>query len=90
MINVSASYFRFYVKQFLDDDDNYDMAYDEPSAQDLGDVYGDINDDLELQVVENPYYGCEVETSSNNSRVTSTNVPSMEVITSRQNDYYEI
>ena len=66
------------------------MVYVDPPAEELGDVYGDINDDLELQVVENPYYGSEVETSPNNSRVTRTNVPNMEVITSRQNDYYGI
>ena len=90
MINVSASYFRFYVNQFLDDDDNYDMVYDERSAQDLGDVYGDINDDLALQVVENPYYGDDVATNHSRSGMPSTSRNDMEVITSRKNDYYEM
>ena len=66
------------------------MVYDEPPAEVSGDVYGDINDDLELQVVENPYYGYEVETNHSRSRMPSTNRNDMEVITSRQNDYYEM
>ena len=56
----------------------------------MGDVYGDVNDDLELQVVENPYYGDEVETNQNSTRTPSTDMNNMEVITSRQNDYYEM
>ena len=66
------------------------MAYEEPSAENLGDIYGDVNDNLELQVVENPYYECEEETNRNQNRISSPDRNNTEVITSRQNDYYEI
>lgn len=66
------------------------MAYDEPPTEVFGDVYGDMNDNLELQVVDNPYYGDELETNPNRSRIPSNTMNDMEVITSRQNDYYEM
>ena len=66
------------------------MAYEESPGEVVGDVYGDINDDLELQVVQNPYYGDELETSHNDTGSQATNRQDMEVITSRQNDYYEM
>ena len=71
-------------------DDDYDIAYDEQPVENFGDVYGNVNDDLELQVVENPYYDQEVETSQGNIRIPSTNTNDVEMITSRQNDYYEM
>ena len=66
------------------------MAYAEPPADAIGDVYGDLNDSLELQVVQNPYYGGEVEANQNDIRPQNTDRNDMEMITSRQNDYYEM
>ena len=68
---------------------NYEMAYDIVLEENVGDVYGDINDTIELQVVENPYYGSEVETNPTNFGIVSIDRNDMEIFTSRQNEYYE-
>ena len=81
--------FIFHVHSFPGDD-NHDIAYDEPLTEDVGDVHGDVNDDLELQVAHNPYYGGEIETNHSSSRMPSNNMPDMQIITCRQNDYYEM
>ena len=79
----------FHVFRFSGDD-NYDIAYEEPTLENFGDVYGDVSDDIELQVVENPYYGDEEETNQNSKMMPSSNMENLKMITSRQNDYYEM
>ena len=66
------------------------MAYAAPSEENFNYVYGDVNDDLELQVIENPYYGDELETEQPRTRTPISNMNNIELITSRQNDYYEM
>ena len=68
----------------------YDVAYDIGSEGIVGNVYGDIDDAMELQVVENPYYGSEIEANSTNIGINSSNKNDMEIFTSRKNDYYEL
>ena len=54
------------------------MAYEA-----FGDVYVDLNDNVELQVAQNPYYESEVETNHNSIRIPNNNMNDMEVITTR-------
>ena len=65
-------------------------SHEDPPAEAFGDVYGDLNDNVELQVAQNPYYEGEVETNHNSIRIPNINMNDMEVITSRENDYYEM
>ena len=68
------------------------MMADEITNEDYGDVYGDVNDDLEFQTVQNPYYGGEeqmdINTTSTKSPRPDTN--NTEVVTLTKNDYYEM
>ena len=34
--------------------------YDGVDKQPEGDIYGDVNEDIDLQIIQNPYYGGEV------------------------------
>ena len=59
--------------------------------EDHGLVYGNLNEDFELQNIQNPYYDSNVQT--NNLNVTTADSPSSdqtEVIALTNNVYYEI
>ena len=75
---------------WLSGKNHYDMAYEDSPSETFGDVYGDLNDNVELQVAQNPYYESEVETHHNSIRIPNNNMNDMEVITTRENDYYEM
>ena len=66
------------------------MVYEEPLEDNLGAIHENLNDDIEVQVVENPYYECGVETNHQSNRISSPDRNGTEIITSRQNDYYEM
>ena len=83
--------------QFLDDDDNYDMVEEERMKENVGDIYGDIDEDLDIQgsdfqVVQNPYYGgdgdigLEIKRPKDRSRKSNET----EIITKTKNVYYEM
>ena len=50
----------------------------------------DVNEDLYMEAVQNPYYGCDVniDINSQDIRTETSNRDDMEVITSIGNDYY--
>ena len=68
------------------------MANDENIDDNLGNIYGNPDEDLDFQVVQNPYYGGEIEMHPNeiSSSMNNLNTNHIEVITSTQNDYYEM
>lgn len=56
-----------------------------------GDIYGDIDEDVDFQVIQNPYYDGEIKMSplnTNNARKT-TNLKDTEAVTVTHNIYYE-
>ena len=70
----------------------YDMIGHDKGNEDHGNIYGDVNDDLEFQTVQNPYYGGEEEIDIN-TNITGTARPdtnNTEVVTLTKNDYYEM
>ena len=70
----------------------YDMIADDKRNEDYGNVYGEVNDDLEFQPVQNPYFGGEEEMDINtNSTATQRpNTNNTQVVTLAKNDYYEM
>ena len=52
-------------------DDNYDAVNDERS----GEIYGNIDDEIEFQTMQNPYYGGEIDDAST-------------IVKTSQNPYY--
>ena len=56
----------------------------------LENIYGNPEEDLDFQVVQNPYYGGEVEINQNevSIQMQDLSINNTEVITSIQNDYY--
>ena len=73
------------------DVDNEGMPGEENIERNSGDVYGE-NVDLDFQIVDNPYYGGEVEIDQNGECVSMNdlNLNNTHIITSTQNDYYEM
>ena len=67
------------------------IAHEKPN-EDCGDIYGDVNDDLEFQTLQNPYYGGEEETdiNINITEMPRPNTNNTEVVTLAKNDYYEM
>ena len=65
------------------------MIGGEKTNEDCGNVYGDVNDDLEFQTVQNPYYGDEEEinVNTNSFKTPGSNTNPTEVITLTKNDY---
>ena len=53
------------------------------------DVYGDINEDLDTDIVHNPYYGGEVETGRKTTMYSYKN-DNTDIITSTKNIYYDM
>ena len=55
-------------------------------------VYGDVNEDIEFELVQNPYYGGDVNINTNHEHTqgTMSTMTNMEVITSTSNTYYKI
>ena len=56
-IRFSNNYFLYVYFYYLVLDDGYDMAYDQDSRR----GQGDATKDTEHEVVQNPYYGTDVE-----------------------------
>ncbi len=74
------------------EDDGYDIEADVGINPEPGDIYGDINEEIEFQVIDNPYYGGEIELGAqrtNNAR-KKANLNDVEVVTSVRNIYYEM
>ena len=47
---------------FLIEIENYDdNDYDEVNEPPSGDIYGDVNEDIEFQTIQNPYYAEELD-----------------------------
>ena len=68
------------------------MANEENNDDNLGNIYGNPDEDLDFQVVQNPYYEGEVEMHPNevSAPMNNLNMSNIEVITSTQNDYYKM
>ena len=46
----------------MTDNEDYDeINYDEINLQSNGNVHGNINEEIEFQTIQNPYYGGEIE-----------------------------
>ena len=80
-----------YLRSYLDED-HYDMVNEQIDGDNNENVYGDVNDDLEFKVVQNPYYGGDVNINTNheNTHGAMSSMTHMEVITSTSNTYYEM
>ena len=72
-------------------DDNEGMVDGKDIQEHSGDIYGE-DVDLDFHVVENPYYGGEVEMDQNGDIIpmNDINMSNKEVILSIHNDYYEM
>ena len=66
------------------------MAEIEECDGEVGNVYGAIDDDLELQTIDNPYYGGEVDMLPENERHQRYNpgAGNMEIVAAQSNIYY--
>ena len=66
------------------------MAETEEFDRDTNNVYGAIDEDLELQTIDNPYYGGEVYMASENDRQQRCDPGerNMEMVTAQSNIYY--
>ena len=58
----------------------------------MGEIYGNTDEDFDLQVIQNTYYGGEVDMGQDGFSIpmNNLNINDAEVITSIQNDYYEM
>ena len=65
------------------------MVSEEGTNENTGDIYGDINEDPKLRIIQNPYYGSEVEMDSENEE-NSPNLNNAETVTTIKNVYYEL
>ena len=77
-----SSIYNIYLYLSGSEEDNYD-AVEEPNRA-SGDLYGDINEDTDLQIVQNPYYGDVMEMGDSTQALNNT-----QVITAQTNIYYE-
>ena len=70
----------------------YDIVGNENINEQYGNVYGDVNDDLEFETVQNPYYegDDEINAHTNIIETPDPNTSHAEVITVTKNDYYEM
>ena len=73
------------------------MVEEERINENAGDIYGDIDEDLdiqdsEFQVVQNPYYGGDGDIGLENKQPKKRNRKSNEVemVTKTKNVYYEM
>ena len=73
------------------------MVDEEGINEKAGDIYGDIDEDLniqdsEFQVVQNPYYGGDADIGLENKQTKKRNRKSneTEMITKTKNVYYEM
>ena len=66
------------------------MVDDEVVNGEIGNVYGAIEDDIEFQTIDNPYYGGEVDLASanNGDQRNNPNERDLEIITATSNIYY--
>ena len=73
------------------DDDNYDSINYSITGDNIANVYGDIGEDPEFQIMHNPYYGDdEIITSEFSSNRRGKSDPyTTEAITAQTNIYYE-
>ena len=73
-------------------DDGYDVEPMHTNNHNSGGRYRDINEGLELNVIDNPYYGGELEPIDQSSIRFGQNITSndVEVVTARSNIYYEM
>ena len=72
-----------------EEDDGYDMVNELESPNELENMYGDIDEDLELNETQNPYYGYDVEEDAQNRYNQTENLEST-IITTTKNIYYEM
>ena len=73
-----------------DESGNYD-GIEQDRVQDHGEIYGDVEEDLEFQnVTQNPYYGIDVEMKNDRTSKTRGGSSQTEIITRTSNVYYEI
>ena len=73
------------------------MVEEERINENAGDIYGDIDEDLdiqdsEFQVVQNPYYGGDPDIGLENKKTKKRNRKSNEtvMVTKTKNVYYEM
>ena len=72
-----------------EEDDGYNMVNELESTNELENMYGDVNEDLELNETQNPYYGNDVEVDTQNRYNQIENLDST-IITTTKNIYYEM
>ena len=79
------------LKQYQKDDD-HQVRTETENARSSFEVSGDINQDNKFQVVQNPYYGDEIELDSQPLKDIKGKVDlkNAEVITVTTNIYYEM
>ena len=75
-----------------DDNDRYDDEPETSNNPDFSDIYGSINEHIEFQIMENPYYDDDEEmdnihTTAGNNK---TGLNNSEVVTAQDNIYYEL
>ena len=89
-INIVGKYFYRKIIHIKEHDDGYDMVEYEETNDETGNIYGEIAEDLELQTIDNPYYGGEVDMDSVNNRGNRNNPNNdkEEIITATSNIYY--
>ena len=68
------------------------MVTEARSNRDSGDIYGNIDEGIEFQAIQNPYYDGEIEMSAQNTNNVKkkTNLNDVEVVTVTHNTYYEM
>ena len=70
------------------DEDNYDTLYD-TTGHKTGGINGNVTENQEFQITQNPYYGDEVEVNAANNRNGNLVLNNGDVVTVQQNLYYE-
>ena len=53
-------------------------------------IYGDLSNDNEFIVIQNPYYGGNPEMDSENAKGNVTDLNNTEIVTVCENIYYDI
>ena len=90
-------FFLIHAKFLAPEDDGYDMVENVGIDGNTENIYGDMDEDLEddgpeFQVIENPYYGGEVDLSREfqTGQRGGRTLNNGDIITVTQNEYYEM
>ena len=76
-----------------EEDDGYDGIEEVMGdIRDHGDIYGDPLEDMDLKVINNPYYGDDIEMSTPEKNNTNRNInlEDTKIVKTTHNVYYEM